>query len=339
VKNRASEPTFDVVGVGHAIVDVVARVDDAFLAEWKLDKGSMALIDTDRAQRLYAAMPPAIEISGGSAANTTVGVASLGGSAAFIGRVSDDELGRVFAHDIRAAGVEFASAPAEGGTPTGRSLILVTPDAERTMNTYLGIGAEFRTSDVDPELIQQGRIVYVEGYLWDDVEAKAAIRHSMECAHQAGRLVALSLSDPFCVDRWRDEFVSLIDDCVDVLFGNADELRSMYQVDDIDKAIAIAKSHCQIVAATRGPAGSTVVSATESVTVPAPPVPHVVDTTGAGDLYAAGVLAGLARNLPLDVCAQLGHLAAGEVISHLGARPEVELGNDAKSILAASARA
>ena len=311
----------DVVGVGNAIVDVIASVPDSFISDHRLTKGAMTLVGADRSAELYEAMPPGEAASGGSAANTVAGVASLGGRAAFIGRVHDDELGEAFIDDIRATGVAFDVAPATDGPPTARCLVQVTPDAERTMNTYLGSAARLSPSDVDTELVASAKITYCEGYLWDVQAAKDAIRTAMAAAAEAGRTVALALSDSLCVQRHRDEWLDLIDDRVDVVFGNEAEVRALHCTDDLDSALARTAGMARTVAVTRGARGSAVVQGTESEVVPAVEVPAVVDATGAGDLYAAGFLWGLARDEPLARCAHLASLAAAEVISHIGARP------------------
>ena len=320
-----SEPSLDVIGVGNSIVDVIAMVDDSFIETHGLAKGAMTLIDEERATSLYAAMPPALEISGGSAANTVAGVASFGGSAAYIGKVRNDQLGEVFAHDLRAAGVGFDVPLAKGGPPTGRSLIAVTPDAERTMNTFLGMSTLLEPADVDAELVVSAAITYCEGYLWDIDIAKAAIRHTMDLASDAGRLVSLTLSDSFCVDRHRHEWLDLISDMVDLVFANETEICSLFETEDFDSAAALAADIAEIAALTRSADGSVVVSGDERVEVPAVQVPRIVDATGAGDLYASGFLFGMARGADLRRCAELGGIAAAEIISHVGARPQVSL--------------
>jgi sugar/nucleoside kinase (ribokinase family) len=313
---------YDVVGVGNAIVDVIAQVDDSFIAKHELSRGAMTLVDADRAVELYDQMPPGIETSGGSAANTIAGAASLGSRVAYIGKVRDDQLGGVFRHDLRAAGVGYDVPLAPSGPPTARCLIVVTPDAQRTMNTYLGISSLLHPDDVDEELCTEADVVYCEGYLWDVDSAKAAIRKAMATTKRAGGRVALTLSDGFCVDRHRDEFLALIEDYVDVLFGNEAELRSLYEVDDVEDAISAVRGRCEVVAATLSERGSVVVTAADRFTVPAWSTGVVVDTTGAGDQYAAGFLHGYARGLPLGHCGRLGSLAAAEVISHVGPRPQ-----------------
>jgi len=322
----------DVVGIGNAIVDVIAHADEAFLAEQGFAKGAMTLIDTERAEALYAAMGPAVESSGGSAGNTMAGIASLGGRPAFIGKTRDDLLGQVYRHDTTSIGVHFGTAPAKEGPPTGRCLIMVTPDGQRTMGTFLGISAELGPDDIDPELIAAAEITYLEGYLFDPPPAQAAFRKAAEIAHQAGRRVALSLSDPFCVDRHRAAFRELVAGEIDILFANEAEICSLYETDDFDKAAANVRGHVAIAALTRSAAGSILLSEGLSYTVAAAPVARVVDTTGAGDLYAAGFLYGLTRRLPLPTCGRLGSMCAAEIISHVGARPEARL-----SALAAAA--
>jgi sugar/nucleoside kinase (ribokinase family) len=315
----------DVVAIGNALVDVLSHESHGFLAEHALTAGAMELVDTARAEQLYAAMGPAVEISGGSAANTLVGVTSLGGSAAFIGRVADDELGAVFGHDIRAAGVEFVAKPAVGGEPSGRCLIMVTPDAQRTMNTYLGASAQLGPADVDHDLITRAQVLYLEGYLWDEPDAKAAYRLAARAAHDAGNRVAFTLSDAFCVDRHRDEFLDLVESEVDVLFANEAEITSLYQVDQFDDALQRVQHHCEIAALTRSERGAVIVARDEVHVVDAARVGDVVDTTGAGDLFAAGFLYGLTHGYDHGTGARLGALCAAEVISHLGARPATSL--------------
>jgi len=317
-------PTYDVVGLGNALVDVIAYGDDRFLASHALVKGSMALVDEQQATRLYAAMGVGTEMSGGSAANTVAGVASFGGRAAFVGQVRDDELGRVFAHDLAANGVTFAGRPAGEGPSTGRCLIVVTPDAERTMSTYLGAGADMGPDAVDPAVIGDAKVVYLEGYLFDRPEAKEAYRKATRMAHEAGGQVALTLSDSFCVERHRQEFRALVDEQVDVLFGNADEVQVLCG-SSFDDALHRLRQHVGVAVITRGAAGSVVATPQEVFQVPAEQVPVVVDTTGAGDLFASGFLYGYTNGLPLAECGRLGSVAAAEVISHTGARPLVPL--------------
>lgn len=322
--------TLDVVGIGNAIVDVIAQADEPFLEAEGLVKGTMALIDADRAESLYAAMGPGIEMSGGSAGNTIAGLASLGGKAAYIGKVRDDQLGSVFRHDITASGVVFTTAPATTGKPTARCLILVTADAQRTMNTFLGACVDLGPADIDPVLIGSARVTYLEGYLFDPPQAKEAFRKAATIAHAAGRKVALSLSDPFCVDRHRAEFRDLVENHVDILFANEAEIGSLYETHDFDAVLARVRGHCEIAALTRSEKGSVVVTANGAHRVPAEAAGRVVDTTGAGDLYASGFLYGLTRGRDPGTCGRLGSLCAAEVISHFGARPETPLGELAR---------
>jgi sugar/nucleoside kinase (ribokinase family) len=312
--------TLDVVGIGNALVDVLTHEDDAFLADHGLAKGAMALIDTARAEELYGAMGAGIEVSGGSAANTISGIASLGGKAAFIGRVSDDQLGEVFAHDLRGAGVVFRAVPATAGPPTGRCLIVVTPDAERTMSTYLGSSELLGPEHIDAELIADAQVTFLEGYLFDQPEAKEAYWKASRVAHDADRQVALTLSDVFCVERHRSEWRDLVRDQVDVLFANEAEALALYEVATFEEALAAARSDVDLVAVTRGPKGSVVARGAEVVEVAAQPV-DVVDTTGAGDLYAAGFLYGFTQGRSLAQCGRLGSVSASAVLSHTGARP------------------
>lgn len=322
---------YDVVGIGNAIVDIIARCDDGFLAQKSLNKGSMQLVDADAIVTLYQGTAPAVEISGGSAANTIVGVASFGGRAGFIGKVADDDFGRIFAHDIRASGVAFETKPAKGGAPTARCLILVTPDGERTMNTFLGVSPELAGDALDPAMIEAGKIVYLEGYLFDRPEAKAAFRQAATLAAKAGRQVALTLSDGFCVDRHRDEFRKLIKDQVDILFANESEIKSLYQTDSFEDAAAQASRDAKLAVLTRSAKGAEIHSEGKTVKIAAAPVAKVVDTTGAGDLYAAGFLYGHATGKDLETSGKLGALAAAEIISHVGARPEQKLAALAKA--------
>lgn len=316
----------DVVGIGNAIVDVIAHVEEGFIAAHGLDKGAMTLIDADRATELYEVMPPAMEASGGSAANTMAGVASFGGRVGYVGKVRDDQLGAVFRHDIRATGVRYEVPPASEGPPTARSLILVTPDAERTMNTFLGISALLEPVDVDDALIAAARVVYCEGYLWDVGSAKAAIRKAMTIAKQAGAKVALTLSDTFCVDRHRQEFRQLLDHYVDIVFANEAELCALFDVSEVSTAVTHVRGRVEVACITHGPHGSSVVTADEVVTVPAWRTGLVIDTTGAGDLYAAGFLAGYTTGVDLSTAGWYGSVAAGECISHTGPRPQTPLG-------------
>src|SRR6478672_2952835 len=322
---------YDVLGIGNAIVDVIARAEDDFLVKQGMQKGTMALIDEARAQAIYAAMGPAVESSGGSAANTIVGVAGFGARAAFIGKVKDDELGRAFAHDIRASGVAFSTPPAADGPSTARCYVLVTPDGERTMNTYLGAAQDLHPADVDPEMIAASAITYLEGYLWDPPHAKEAFRKAAKIAHGAGRHVALTLSDAFCVGRYRAEFLDLIKTgTVDLVFANESELKSLYETADFDTAVKVLRGDARLAAVTRSEKGCVVVSKDSVTEVPAAPIKEFVDATGAGDLFAAGFLFGLARGRDHKTAAQLGALAAAEVIQHIGARPEASLQDLAK---------
>ena len=326
-----SQAQSDVVGIGSAIVDIIGRCDDAFLAKHGCAKGSMQLVDPVQFAKLYDGMGPGIEASGGSVANTIAGVSSFGGKGVFIGTVADDEFGRIFTHDIRALGVAFNSTPVKGKTPTSRSLILVTPDGERTMNTFLGISTQFEAAQLDEKLIAGGHILYLEGYLFDTPEAKAAFRKGAALAKKAGRKVALSLSDAFCVDRHRDEFLAFIKSDVDIVFANESEITSLYKTTSFDDAVKHAKTDTKLAAITRGAKGSVIVRGTEVLTIAVEPVAKVVDTTGAGDLYAAGFLFGVARNLDLAKAGRLGSIAAAEIISHIGARPEANLAGLAKA--------
>jgi len=320
----ASE-SFDVVGIGNAIVDVIAQADEAFLTRQGLAKGSMRLIDAAQAEALYGAMGPGVEMSGGSAANTIAGIASLGGSGAYIGKRSDDALGEVFAHDIRSIGVHFETAPLRQGAPTARCLILVTADAQRTMGTFLGASAQLGPDDVAPDLVRAAQITYLEGYLFDPLPAKAAFRKAAELAHGARRKVALTLSDPFCVERHRADFRALVEGHVDILFANESEICALYETKDFDAAARAVRGHCDIAALTRSEKGSVVVTAKDTIAVRAEKVARLVDTTGAGDLYASGFLYGLTHGRDLASCARLGSLCAAEIISHFGARPETPL--------------
>jgi sugar/nucleoside kinase (ribokinase family) len=320
-----AEAELDVIGIGNALVDVLSQADERFLERQGLVKGTMHLVDEARAASLYEAMGPGVEISGGSAANTVVGVASFGGRAHYIGKVRDDQLGDVFGHDLRATGVGYDTPRAITGPPTGRCLILVTPDAQRTMGTFLGASVRLGPNDIDRELIARGKILYLEGYLFDPPAAQEAFRRAAAIAHAAGRKVALTLSDPFCVERHRAEFLDLVEHHIDILFANEAEILALYQVPDFDAALARVRGHCELAALTRSAKGSVLVADGRAHVVRAEPVEAVVDTTGAGDLYAAGVLYGLSQGLDLPTCGRLGSLAAAEVISHVGARPMVPL--------------
>jgi sugar/nucleoside kinase (ribokinase family) len=322
--------TLDVVGIGNAIVDVLVPSDDRFLSKHDLHKGTMALIDEARADALYRAMGSGVEASGGSCGNTMAGIASLGGKGAYIGKVRDDQLGGVFAHDLRAIGVKFDTAPLTRGPATARCLILVTPDAQRTMNTYLGACVELGPEDIEPDLIANAQVTYLEGYLFDPPRAKEAFRKAAKIAHDAGRKVSLSLSDPFCVDRYRDEFRDLVANHVDILFANESEICSLYQVNDFDDAVTRVRGQCDIAALTRSEQGSLIVTSDREHRVAAHKPERVLDSTGAGDLYAAGFLYGLTNGKNLETCGKLGSLAAAEAISHYGARPETPLKDLAK---------
>lgn len=325
-KKTMANTRFDVIGIGNAIVDVIARTDDDFLLKQKMSKGSMSLIDEDRASQIYKAMGSAIESSGGSAANTIVGVASLGAKAAFVGKVKDDALGKVFAHDIRAAGVSFDTKAAADGPATACCYVLVTPDGERTMNTYLGAAQHLHPRDIDANAIGDAAITYLEGYLWDPKDAKEAFVKAAKAAHDAGRQVALTLSDAFCVDRYRDEFLQLVrSGTVDILFANEAELKSLYQTADFDTAAVALRKDAKLAAVTRSEKGCVVLTKDKVTAVPAFPIARLVDTTGAGDLFAAGFLYGLARGADHMACGKFGALAAAEVIQHMGARPETSL--------------
>ena len=324
-RGAATPARFHVVGIGNALVDVIAHHGDDFIAEQALVKGSMTLIEAERALSLHGALVAPIEMSGGSAANTMCGVASFGGRAAYIGKVAPDSLGEAFRHDLHAEGVSFPNAPARAEVPTGRCLIVVTPDAQRTMNTFLGISSLLGPDDVSTEVAASGQVVYMEGYLYDRPEAKAAYRKAAGVAHAGGRKVSLTLSDSFCVDRHRDDFLALVRDEVDLLFSNDDELLALYQVDSLDRAVELVRADCELAMVTTGAEGSLVVTADGVIAVKAEPVAHVVDTTGAGDLYAAGFLYGYTTGADLAECGRLGSVAAAEVISHVGARPLVAL--------------
>ncbi|MGB8275269.1 MAG: adenosine kinase [Alphaproteobacteria bacterium] len=315
----------DVVGIGNAILDVIAHADDDFLLTSGLPKGAMTLIDAARAAELYDSMGPAVEVSGGSAANTLVALASFGGSGGFIGKVRNDQLGGIFRHDIHAAGVLFTTPPAETGPPTARCLIFVTPDAQRTMQTYLGACTGLTPEDIDEELITGAKVTYLEGYLWDPPQAKEAFLKAAQLAHKAGRKVALSLSDPFCVERHRAEFHELVEHHVDILFANEFEIMSLYEVSHFDDVVQHVRGMCEIAALTRSAKGSVILSGQEVHVIDATPIPQVVDTTGAGDAYAGGFLYGLTRGFDLAGCGRLGSIAAAEVIGHFGARPETPL--------------
>lgn len=323
---------FDVVGIGNALVDVLTHEDDAFIDANGLVKGAMTLIDARRAEALYSAMGRGIEVSGGSAANTIAGIASFGGKAAYIGRVFDDQMGAVFAHDLRSTGAAFRCPPATEGPPTGRCLIVVTSDAERTMNTYLGSSEYFGPEDVDGDLIASAQVTYLEGYLFDRPEAQEAYWKASRIAHDAGRRVSLTLSDTFCVERHKEAWRSLVDDQVDILFANEGEAMALYDVDSVEAVLEHVKADVEIAAVTCGPKGSLVVYEGEVIEVAAHPVDKVVDTTAAGDLYAAGFLYGFTNGRSLESCGRLGSVAASAVLGHTGARPGLSLAQLADSM-------
>ena len=310
--------------IGNALVDVLSFEDDGFVARTGVERGAMTMVDAARSDEIYGEMGPAAERSGGSAANTAAGVASFGGRTAYIGRVADDTFGKIFTHDLRSLGVHFESPIANDGVPTGRCLVIITSDAQRTMCTYLGAANLLDRSALDRDVIESAAITYLEGYLWDEPAAKDAIRVAASIARAAGNRVAFTLSDPFCVDRHRDEFRALLEEHVDILFANEHEIMMLYEVDSFEVAAARVREHCDIAALTRGPAGSVICAGTDVHEIPVVPV-EVVDTTGAGDLYAAGFLYGLTQGFDLARCGQFASFAAGEVISHVGARPEVRL--------------
>ncbi len=318
-----SAPQYDVLTIGNAIVDILAQTDDAFLVTNHLVKGSMRLIDAEEAERLYDRMGPTQLVSGGCAGNTAAGVASLGGRAAFIGKVAEDELGHFYRHDLKALGIAYPTSHLNGGPPTARSMILITPDTERTMNTYLGACQELTPDDIDRQTVENAAITYLEGYLWDPPKAKEAFREASRIAHGAGRKVAITLSDSYCVDRYRSEFLGLLKTgAVDIVFANHHEAMALYQTSDFETALKLLKVDAPLAVVTLGPDGSMVLNDGKRISVPAPPVVDIVDKTGAGDLYAAGFLFGLAKGAPLRRCAELGSLTAGEILTHIGARPQ-----------------
>lgn len=319
-----SSKKYDVVGLGNSLVDVFANVDEAFITQQALAKGSMRLIDAAEAVRLYGLMPQGTEMSGGSGANTIAAMASLGSKVAFIGRVGQDQLGDVFKHDIEALGVSFVCNSRDTTEPTGRCLVLVTPDAERTMNTALGCNVNFSPADLSAEVIAQSRVLYMEGYLFDKPQAKAAFIEAAAIARANGTEVALTLSDSFCVDRHRDDFLKLLES-VDILFANEKEINSLYQTENFEEAAAKVRQVCKLAVLTRSAKGAVIQTATDSVVVLAEPVAQVVDLTGAGDAYAGGFLHGYTRGLPLAECGRLGALSAAEIISHFGTRPLIKL--------------
>jgi sugar/nucleoside kinase (ribokinase family) len=326
-----TKPAFDVLTIGNAIVDVFSRVEENFLTRHNVTKGMMRLVNEKESSELFDDMGPSTRISGGSGANTAVGVASFGGSVAFIGKVKADELGRVFTHDTRSAGVHFDTVHATAGPGTASSLILITPDGERTMNTFLGACVHLSPGDIDEAVVAAAKVTYLEGYLWDPPLAKQAFKKAAQIAREAGRLVSITLSDSFCVDRHRDSFLELIRNDIDIVFANEKEITSLYQVEHFDEALQRVRKDCAIAALTRSEAGCVIVKGDEVHVVEAHPVEKVVDATGAGDLFASGFLYGFTRDLPLVQCARLGALAAAEVISHVGARPEIALNAHAKA--------
>jgi len=321
----SAEKSLDVVGIGNAIVDVIVQAEETFLDDHGLTKGTMALVDEGLAERLYASVGPGLETSGGSAANTLAGIAQLGGRAAFIGRVRDDQLGAIFAHDIRSVGARFETPPAVEGPATARCLILVTPDAQRTMCTYLGASVGLDPRDLDLDLVRQARVLYLEGYLWDSDEAKQAFLAAAEVARASGGEVALSLSDAFCVDRHRQSFQELVDGHVDLLFANEMEITSLYQADSFEEAAAEVRGRCRIAALTRSEQGSVLLRGEETLTIPPYRLGELVDTTGAGDLYAAGFLHAYCQGQTIEACGRLGSLCAGQVVTQLGPRPQADL--------------
>lgn len=318
---------FDVVGIGNAIVDVLAHADEKFLFKYNLIKGSMTLVDSINADKLYKKMIPTLECSGGSAANTIASLASLGGQGAFIGKVSNDKLGETFKKDIQSLGIFFETPFSIEGESTARCLIFVTPDADRTMQTFLGSCVNLGPLDIDPNIIKNSQITYLEGYLWDPPDAKKAFKKASDLAHDSGNLVALSLSDPFCVDRYREEFINLIKNYIDIVFANEDEICSLYQVDTFEEALERVRDKCKITVLTRGEKGSVIISDNKTDIIRAVPVKDVVDTTGAGDAYAAGFLFGLTKGKSLKECGRIGSISSSEVISHFGARPVENLAN------------
>ncbi|MFT3988746.1 adenosine kinase [Aestuariivirga sp.] len=327
-----SQSPIDVLCIGNAIVDVIARVEDSFVARHGLVKGSMNLIDEARAESLYADMGQAIEVSGGSAGNTAAGVASFGGKAAYFGKVKADQLGVIYRHDMRSQGVKFESIAATEGPATARSFILVTPEGERTMNTYLGACVNLTTADIDEQTVGDAAVTYMEGYLWDRPEAKEAFKLAAKMSHAQKRRTSITLSDSFCVERHRDSFLDLIRNGIDIVFANESEIKSLYKTQSFDGALQAIRKDCAIAVLTRSEHGCVVVKGDETHALPAFPVAKVVDVTGAGDLFAAGFLFGFTRQMPLPACAQLGALAASEVISHIGARPEVKLNAHARAV-------
>lgn len=318
-------PSIDILALGNAIVDVLSHVDDSVVDALPVNKGGMTLIGAVEAKELYGVLGPGIECSGGSAANMVVGAAMLGARTAFVGRVKDDQLGMIFTHDIRAAGVRFDTPPATDGPETAACLVMVTPDAHRTMCTHLGASIELGPDDIDEALVRNSAVLYLEGYLWDPPGAREAMRTAIHIARDEGRAVALSLSDPFCVDRHRTDFLNLVDSDVDIVFANEHELTALYGTDDLDAAVNEVMPLVQVAACTRGEHGAVIVGDGETHVIPAEPANQVVDTTGAGDLFAAGFLAGWTQGRNLHDCGRMGAVVAAEIISHVGARPEADL--------------
>lgn len=324
------ETTFDVLGIGNALVDVLAHADDAFLAENSIEKGGMTLIDAGRASALYGKIGPAVEVSGGSAGNTMAGIAALGGRGAFIAKVGDDKLGDIFSHDLKSGGIHF-DTPRLAGGDTGICTILVTPDAQRSMSTFLGAGTALSTDDISEDQVSAAKVLYLEGYLFDPPLAKEAFYKAAAIAHNAGREVALTLSDSFCVERYRAEFLHLVENEVDILFANEDEIIALYETQTFDDALQIVRQKCKIAALTRSAAGSVIVKGDEVHVIDADPIDRLVDTTGAGDLFAAGFLFGYTGGKDLKACGQLASMAASEIIQHMGPRPEADLRKLAES--------
>jgi len=323
---------FDVLTIGNAIVDIIARCDDAFLTENAITKGAMNLIDAERAELLYSRMGPALEASGGSAGNTAAGVANFGGRTAYFGKVAEDQLGDIFIHDIRAQGVYFETRPEGTFPPTARSMIFVTPDGERSMNTYLGACVELGPEHVEADVVAQAKVTYFEGYLWDPPRAKEAILDCARIAHENGREMSMTLSDSFCVGRYRAEFLDLMrSGTVDIVFANRDEALSLYETDDFDLALTKIAADCKLAAVTMSEDGAMIVRGSERIHVPATTINQLVDTTGAGDLFAAGFLYGYTQDRSLEECGKLGCLAAGIVIQQIGPRPMSSLSDAAKA--------
>ena len=321
-----SKDNLEVVGIGNAIVDVLSKTDDVFLQNNHIHKGTMTLIDAEQAQAIYAQTGPGMEMSGGSAANMVAAFASLGGKAGYIGKVADDQMGEVFRHDIRSTGVVYDTLPlVRDGITTSRCLVMITPDAQRTMCTYLGASVFFMPADLDEKMIKCAQVTYLEGYLFDESHAKQAFRMAAELAHAAGRKIALTLSDPFCVERHRDDFLDLVKNHVDILFANEAEILSLYKTDAFSEAVTQVGSHCEVAVITRSEKGSVIIGKEETIEIAAEPVTQVVDTTGAGDLYAAGFLYGYTRGRPLAECGRIASIAAAEILSQVGARPQRSL--------------